>query len=454
MLRTIAWNVLSRLAIAASWLPRPVYFRLVTYLLQPLAGPARAAPQGPAPGDDVAAQATHSLPGGQSAPRSPLATVGAPRALVIDGFVPTPDKDAASFDVYWFMRILLGLGYDVTFVPAFTTAHAGRYTDELRLLGITCPVAPALTSVRDFIAQQSAAFDLVVVYRITVAERLMDLLRASAPKAKVIFNTVDLHFLRDQRQAEVNHQLHAFVEAKQREKQELALMGAADATVLLSAFEHDYVGVHAPRARRFYIPLASPVPGRLAPYEGRSGALFVGGFTHAPNVDAVHFLCGVIWPIVRRLLPDADLFVVGADPPAEILAHHAPERGITIAGYVRDLAELYRSVRVSVAPLRYGAGLKGKIVASLAVGVPCVTTSVGFEGMPPGGGEAITVVDDPDDFARAVATIYADPEEWLRRSDAGIAYARENFSIETITAKVSAMLADLGLPVTPSQQGH
>jgi len=452
MLRTIAWNVLSRLAIAASWLPRPVYFRLVTYLLQPLVGPARAIPQGPA-GDEAAAQAMHPLPAVQSAPPL-LATGRAPRALVIDGFVPTPDKDAASFDVYWFMRILLGLGYEVTFVPAFTAAHAGRYTDELRALGITCPVAPALTSVRDFIAQQGATFDLAVIYRITVAERLMEPLRASAPQAKVIFNTVDLHFLRDQRQAKVNRQLHAFVEAKQREKQELAVIGAADATVLLSAFEFDYVGAHAARARRFYIPLASPVPGRLAPYEGRSGALFVGGFAHAPNVDAVHFLCGAIWPLVRRLLPEAALFVVGADPPAEILAYHAPERGITIAGYVKDLTELYRSVRVSVAPLRYGAGLKGKIVASLAVGVPCVTTPVGFEGMPPGGAKAITVADDPDDFARAVAAVYADPDEWLRKSDAGIAFARENFSIEPITARVLAMLADLGLPVRPSRQGH
>jgi glycosyltransferase involved in cell wall biosynthesis len=347
------------------------------------------------------------------------------------------------------MRILLQFGYEVTFVPAFSTQHAGRYTDDLRRLGVDCPVAPSLISARDFVVGHGGAFDLIVMYRITVAQGLIDAARASAPKAKIVFNTVDLHFLRDQREAELNRQLHAFVEAKRREKQELRAICSVDAAVLLSEFEYEYVGRHAPDARRFLIPIASPVPGRLAPYENRAGALFVGGFAHAPNVDAVHFLCGTIWPLVRALLPDAALFVAGAHPPPEIVAYHGRD-GIAIMGHVEDLTELYRSVRVSVAPLRYGAGLKGKVVSSLAVGLPCVVTSIGREGMPHGGTVAIAVADDPQDFARTIAAIHADPEVWYRMSDAGVAYARDNFSIETIAAKVRIMLGSLGLPVAPS----
>jgi glycosyltransferase involved in cell wall biosynthesis len=451
MLGTIAWKVTSRLAVAASWLPRPLYFRLISWVLQPLLRLAR----GKAPvlaGDTIPAVdwiATEEGPAvvrpdtGVQAP-SPAALSGR-RTLVIDGFTPTLDKDAASTDVYWFMRILLGFGYEVTFVPAFSTAHAGRYTDDLRTLGIVCPVAPALTSARDFVTTQGGAFDLIAVYRITVAEGLIDAVRAFAPQAKLVFNTVDLHFLRDQRQAEVNGQLHAFVEAKRREAKELAVIRAADAAVLLSDFEYDYVGRHAPDARRFFIPLAMPVSGRLVPYEGRAGVLFVGGFAHAPNVDAVHFLCGAIWPLVRRLLPDARLFVVGANPPATIAAYHAPSAGIEIMGYVEDLTDLYRSVRVAVAPLRYGAGLKGKVVASLAVGLPCVVTPVGGEGMPPGVAGAVAVADDPAEFARAVVDIHSSPERWARMSDAGTAYARENFSIEAVGGRVQAMLKSLGL---------
>jgi glycosyltransferase involved in cell wall biosynthesis len=452
MFGTIAWTVTSRLAIAASWLPRPVYFRLLSYVLQPAlrwargeAGggenarpaPQRADPDVPQPAAAMAQSAPVTAP-------PPLKTVA--RALVIDGFTPTPDKDAASNDIYWFMRILLGLGYEVTFVPAFATAHAGRYTEDLRALGIICPVAPALASARDFVALHGGTFDLIALYRITVAEGLIDVARKSAPNAKVIFNAVDLHFLRDQRQAELNGQLHAFVEAKRREPQELRVIRAADAAVLLSDFEYDYVGRHAPDARRFFIPLALPVPGRLAPYEGRAGVLFVGGFRHAPNVDAVRFLCGAIWPRVRRLLPDARLFVVGADPPGDIAAFHAPSEGIEIMGHVEDLTDLYRNVRVTVAPLRFGAGLKGKVVASLAVGLPCVVTSIAAEGMPDGSADPIAVADDADGFARAIADIHADPKRWYRMSDAGIAYARANFSIETITEKVRKLLESLGLP--------
>jgi glycosyltransferase involved in cell wall biosynthesis len=369
-----------------------------------------------------------------------------PRALVIDGFTPTPDKDAASNDIYWFMRILLGLGYEVTFVPAFATAHAGRYTDDLQRLGIVCPVAPELTSAGDFVATNGDSFDLIAVYRISVAAGLINAMRQFAPRAKVIFNTVDLHFLRDQRQAELNGDLYAYVEAWRREKQELAVIRSADAAVLLSEFEYGYVGRHAPDARRFFIPLASPVPGRVAPYDDRAGVLFIGGFAHAPNIDAVHFLCGTIWPLVRRLLPDARLFVAGANPPAEIAIYHAPSSGIEIMGHVEDLTDLYRSVRVAVAPLRFGAGLKGKVVASLAAGLPCVITSLAQEGMPPGGAAAIAVADEPREFAQAIARIHASGELWYRMSDAGVAYARDNFSIETITGKVRGLLQSLGLP--------
>jgi O-antigen biosynthesis protein len=462
MLGTIAWKVTSRLAIAASWLPRPVYRRLLSYVLQPLLRSARGDTARPAPQENIKPDRERAGPVSQRTDRAvpqPAAAAeqGAPaqaalpagtiaRALVIDGFTPTPDRDAASNDIYWFMRILLRFGYEVTFVPAFATAHAGRYTDELRSLGIVCPVAPALTSARDFVAARGGTFDLIALYRITVAERLIDVVRQSAPGAKVIFNAVDLHFLRDQRQAELDGQLHAFVEAKRREPLELRVIRAADAAVLLSDFEYGYVGRRAPDARRFFIPLAMPVPGRLAPYDGRAGVLFVGGFAHAPNLDAVRFLCGAIWPRVRALLPEARLFVVGADPPDEIAAYHAASAGIAIMGHVEDLTDLYRSVRLAVAPLRFGAGLKGKVVASLAVGLPCVVTSVAREGMPEGGASAVAVGDDAERFARAIVDIHASPELWYRMSDAGVAYARANFSIETITGKVRMLLRSLGLP--------
>jgi glycosyltransferase involved in cell wall biosynthesis len=149
---------------------------------------------------------------------------------------------------------------------------------------------------------------------------------------------------------------------------------------------------------------------------------------------------------VQELLPSARLYIVGADPPSEIQAYHAPARGVEVLGHVGDLSNLYKRVRVAVAPLRFGAGLKGKVVASLAVGLPCVVTSVACEGMPEGWQEAMIAANDAEEFARAIAHVHSDEKLWTRTSDAGVSYARENFSIEAVTEKIRALLQALDLP--------
>jgi len=223
------------------------------------------------------------------------------------------------------------------------------------------------------------------------------------------------------------------------------VIGAVDAAILVSHFEYGYVGAHAPSAHRFLIPLAHQVSGRSVGYDRRSGILFVGNFAHAPNVEAVHFLCGTIWPRVREQLPDAELFVVGAGPPSELIVYGGSD-GTTIMGHVSDLTDLCGRVRLTVAPLRFGAGLKGKVLFSLAAGLPCVATSVACEGMPEGRTEGVSIADSADAFARAVVQIHSDADRWLAMSDAGVAYAQRNFSIDAVAAKIEALLSSLGLP--------
>src|SRR5262249_34712889 len=136
----------------------------------------------------------------------------------------------------------------------------------------------------------------------------------------------------------------------------------------------------APDAKCYCIPIVRFIPGRLAPLSGRSGVLFVGGFGHQPNIDAVNFLCNEIWPRIRAKIPSEILYIVGAKPPAAIQAYHSPENGIHVLGFVQDIQKLYKTIRVNVAPLRYGAGLKGKVVVSMGVGLPTVATSIAVEG--------------------------------------------------------------------------
>lgn len=369
-----------------------------------------------------------------------------PRVLFIDQLTPTPDRDSGSNDIYWFMRIFLQLGYEVTFISADMPDHAGRYTDELRQLGIVCPVAPEFASARDFIEVHGKTFDLAFVYRASVANDLLPLLRQSAPQAKIVFDTVDLHFLREQRAADLIGSAPALIEAERLKETELDVMRRADATILLSQYEYDLVGKLAPEASRILIPIVRPVPGRLAGFDDRHGVLFVGGFKHAPNVDAVHFLCGSIWPLVREMLPDARLKIVGPDAPDEIAAYHTPSGGVEILGFVEDLGKLHCTMRLTVAPLRYGAGLKGKVVASLAVGMPCVATPEAVEGMVDGSAADILVADDARAFAQAIAKVHSDRDLWYRMSNAGVAYAERNFSVGVTTQRIRDLLKRLGLP--------
>src|SRR5262249_26897265 len=137
----------------------------------------------------------------------------------------------------------------------------------------------------------------------------------------------------------------------------------------------------SPAARTRVIPLVIEIPGRLSPREGRQDVVFIGGFRHQPNIDAVQFLVTEIWPRVRGALPSVRLIVIGGDAPESTRRLDDPANGVIIRGWVKDLTETLRTCRLTVAPLRFGAGVKGKIVTSLAHGVPCVATPVAAEGM-------------------------------------------------------------------------
>lgn len=154
-----------------------------------------------------------------------------------------------------------------------------------------------------------------------------------------------------------------------------------------------------------------------------------------------------IWPKVRHLLPDVILRIVGSNPTAEVLALHAPDQGVVVVGYVADLTETFANCRITVAPLRFGAGIKGKVVTSLSYGVPCVASKVAVEGMGLKTGLNILTAETPDDYAAAIAALYQERELWQRLSDGGIAFATERFSIPAITAQLKEMLRFLNLPV-------
>ena len=378
-----------------------------------------------------------------------LASLGAapqsrPRVLFFDHFVPMPDRDSGSGDIYWYMRIFVGLGYEVTLLPVDDRARDDRYVNDLRRVGIRVVAGGWLADGDNYLTRERAPFDLIIVYRASLAAKeMLDLLQWHSPQAKLVFNTVDLHFLRMEREAVLTRSAARLEEAFRTQQVELAAITRADCTILLSQMERQLVTDLLPHARVCVIPIVRDIPGRRQGFAPRHGVVFVGGFQHRPNVDAIVSFVHEVWPLVRARLATT-LSIIGADAPPDVQALTNAADGIELRGYVADLDAALASCRLTVAPLRYGAGIKGKIVSSIGAGVPCVASAVAVEGMGLSG--QVRVATTPQEFADAIVELHETQDIWNALSDAGLQFARVSFSVAGARQRLCAMLDDLGLP--------
>jgi glycosyltransferase involved in cell wall biosynthesis len=180
-----------------------------------------------------------------------------------------------------------------------------------------------------------------------------------------------------------------------------------------------------------------------AAFEERADILFVGGFRHEPNVDAVLFFVREVFPQVRARLGDVRFKIVGSHAPAEVRGLDA--EGVEVVGYVPDLAPIFNRCRLSIAPLRYGAGIKGKVVMSMSFGVPCVTSPIAAEGMGLRDGEEVLIADGPQPLAGAVARLYTDGVLWSRLSAASLAFVERSYGREAARRRVREILTGVEL---------
>ena len=358
-----------------------------------------------------------------------------PTLVLIDAIMPTPDQDSGSLRIVRLMQAVQSLGMHVVFFPANGSCH-GDYGDQLRDLGIEvyCNWQPRAEA---WFRNHGAGVAAVLVSRHHIAGRYADLIRRHAPQARFIFDTVDLHYLREQREAELRNDDQRRADAARTRQQEIGVMKSADVTLVVSPVERELLlrenpGLVVEVVSNIHEP--EPESSR-ADFGQRSGVLFVGGFRHPPNVDAAQWLVWDIWPRVRRQLPDAELMLVGSNITEEVRALSGD--GVTVMGFVPDLDALLRRVRLTVAPLRFGAGVKGKINSSMSFGVPAVATAVAVEGMGLVDGEDVLVADDAVTFADQIVRAYTDSALWRRLAAGGVRNIEENFS----TARARETLA-------------
>lgn len=303
------------------------------------------------------------------------------RALFLDTLVLTPNQDAGSNAALQHIRLLQRLGYQVTFIPTHQLARIDPYTADLQRMGVECLYVPHVRTVEEGLRRFLATLpQLVYVHRIENARSYLGLVRTLFPAARLVYSVADLHFLRTERMAAVLPSPETESRAALLRRQELDAAVAADRVIVHSYHEAELLARLAPAARVHVV--AWPVPTSGAPMDpaGRSGIAFFGGFNHPPNGDAAQRLVQVILPQVQRELPDMRVILAGVGMPDEICA--LADGPVSVVGHVPDLTNLFAQVRCTAAPLRFGAGLKGKVLTSLAHGVPCIMSPIAVEGIP------------------------------------------------------------------------
>jgi glycosyltransferase involved in cell wall biosynthesis len=260
----------------------------------------------------------------------------------------------------------------------------------------------------------------------------------------VVYDTVDLHWVREARRAACRTDGDSGAlpaKAAALREIELALIRAADSTLVVTDPERAQVEADVPDADVTVIPTVHPTWTEVPPANERSGVLFIGGYEHPPNIDAAIRLIRRVMPLVWQKHPDIPVTLVGATR-----GHEVQELGselVTVAGWVPDLKPLLASSRVLVAPLSWGAGLKGKITQSMAAGLPVVTTPIGAEGLEGPEGQHLLVAEDDEGIAALVTAVLEDDELWSRLSRGGQALINERCSLAVMEDRVAELL---GLP--------
>ena len=362
------------------------------------------------------------------------------QVLVIDALTPTPDRDSGSLRMVNLMRLLREEGAHVVFVPA-DRRHAGEDTERLQALGVETWYAPHMGGLPAWLKAHGPRFSSVIASRHYVARGLLPLLRRHAPQARLVFDSVDLHYLRERRAADLAGDARLQRAATRTQALELDVMQRSDVTLVVSPAERDLLARDAPGVRVEVVSNLHQVAGAGLPFEQRRDLVFVGGFRHPPNVDAVRWFVESVFPRVRAALPDVRFHCIGGDLVPEIEALRE-QQGVLVHGYVPDITPYMDGCRIAIAPLRYGAGVKGKINLSMAHGQPVVATATAVEGMHLRHGHDVLVAGDADGFADAVIQLYGDATLWMELSIHGHDNIRRHFSPDAARGTVREVFFD------------
>jgi O-antigen biosynthesis protein len=366
---------------------------------------------------------------------SPMAVL---RALIIDDRLPKSGRDAGSNAILSHIFSLQRMGYQVTFAPAIDLSPAAGERAAMESVGVKVCCSPYYGSVEEILRRQAGEFDLVYLHRVPNASKYGELVTSYFPQARKIYSVADLHHVRLLRQAAVEDRPELIPLSRRYRLAEFAAAAFSNAVITHSRAETELLKSAVPGASVFTVPWSVEPQATKTPFSTRRGFGFIGGFGHAPNQDAVRWLIKEIMPLVRSLDPSIQCYLVGSDMPEQF--REITGDGIVPLGHMESLTEIFDRVRLTVAPLAYGAGLKGKVIDSLAAGIPCVCTSVAAEGFDLPAPLQACVSDDPASIAESIVRIHNDKAANDLCSRAGLEFVAAEFSKERLDALLSEVV--------------
>jgi O-antigen biosynthesis protein len=333
--------------------------------------------------------------------------------FVADYEVPHWDRHAGGLRMRRLLGILAEMGWRITFAPG-NQAGLEPYATDLRQSGIEIFYHGGFPD--KAVQRLLQSVDVALLSRPEDGARWLSAFRSASPATHIIYDTVDLHTLRNERGRLLGRVDQSESLEEQIAEQEQRLIEAADQTFVVSGFEKDWLAKRLPKARVSVVGLVHDEPMSETNFNDRTGLLFVGSWNHKPNQDAVRFLLSEIMPLLWEEIPEMKLHLVGSDMPQGL---GGSDTRVTCHGWVEDLTALFDKVRLSLAPLRFGAGLKGKVAESLCRGIPVVGTSVAFEGFEVNEILRLGEAEGPREIVQAISTLYQNEKTWKESSLSG-----------------------------------
>ena len=336
--------------------------------------------------------------------------------LVIDIYAPCYDKESGSRRIWELLQIFKQLDYHVIFVPD-NGAKEEPYVGMLQSKGIEVIYTQSGYGkpIEEQLKELLPLVDIAWICRPQLYEKYAPLIR-KCDRIKLVYDTVDLHYLRLQRAGQFSDSGKSIENMRQwvrMQSRELKAAHDADLTITITDTEQKILQQQQVNNLAVVPNIHSPYVGEKPDLSAREGLLFIGSYNHPPNVDAVFWLVKEIMPIVWQKIPELTITLLGNNPTAEIIALGKDLR-IKVTGYIQDVTSYFISHRVFVAPLRYGAGMKGKIGQSLEYGLPIVSTAIGVEGMNLIAEEHILQAEHSNEFAEQVIKLYQDENLWYK----------------------------------------